>query len=150
MSNLEECSVCCDPLDPNGEEIIKLSCGHTFHYNCILQSYRAALNMNRYSSKRECPYCRSKGEYLELKPGVVPMRGIHKEYNVLRGRQIKIDLLREMYFDPSKCQCLLVSGANKFQQCSRKHHKDSTDVIPMCSLHMKKKPKKSGFIYFPV
>ncbi len=67
--------------------------------------------MNRYNSKRECPYCRCKGEYLELKPGVVPMRGIHKEYNLLRGRQIKIDFLRELYFLPNKCQCLLVSGA---------------------------------------
>ncbi len=26
------------------------------------------------------------------------MRGIHEEYNLLRGRQIKINFLREMYF----------------------------------------------------
>ena len=144
-----ECSVCCDPLDPEKGEVIKLTCGHVYHYNCILHSYKAALNMNRYNSKRECPYCRCKGEYLELKPGVVPMRGIHKEYNLLRGRQIKIDFLRELYFLPNKCQCLLVSGANKYQQCSRKPNSDSSSDNPMCSIHIKKK-NKSNFIYFPM
>ena len=57
------------------------------------------------------------------------MRGIHKEYNLLRGRQIKIEFLRENFFDPNKCQCLLISGANRYQQCSRKPNKDTTDGI---------------------
>lgn len=145
----KECSVCCEPLDPNKEEIVKLSCGHIYHYNCILQSYRAALLVNRFTSKRECPYCRCKGEYLELKPGMVPMRGIHKEYTTIRGRQIKIDFLKEHYFVANKCQSILVSGTNKHQQCSKKPHNSSPDDNPLCAIHMKK-TKNQSYIYFPV
>jgi hypothetical protein len=144
-----ECPVCCEILDRDKEEIVKLNCGHEYHYNCIFLSYRSAISLNRYSTKRECPYCRSKGEYLQLKPGLVPIKGIHQEYSNLAGNLVKVDILREKYFDPNKCQSILVSGSNKFQQCSRKASKDAPPEKNMCSLHLKNK-SKNGSVYFPV
>lgn len=145
-----ECPVCCETLNRDKEEIVKLNCGHEYHYSCIFMSYKSAISLNRYSTKRECPYCRSKGDYLELKPGTVPIKGIHEEYyDSLAGKLIKVDILREKYFDPNKCQSLLVSGANKFQQCSRKPSKDAPPDKCMCAIHLKNK-YKNGSVYFPV
>ena len=51
----EECYICCDIFIENtnikGEQPVILKCGHKFHYNCILMSYKTARNTL-------CPYCR--------------------------------------------------------------------------------------------
>ena len=46
--NNELCSICLDNLY-NNESIIKLNCGHKFHYKCIEQV-----------KNNKCPYCREK------------------------------------------------------------------------------------------
>lgn len=143
------CPVCCETFNRERDEIVKLNCGHEYHYTCIYQSYRAAISLNRYATKRECPYCRSKGEFLKLKPGMVPMKGIHQEYSSLGGTLVNVEDLRKKYFLKDKCQALLVSGSNKFQQCSRKPCKDAKPDHNMCATHFKNK-KKTGSIYFPV
>ena len=71
----ELCSICYDNIDiKKNEDITILKCGHKFHYNCILLTYKNT------KSRRECPYCRGDGGYLLLKPGIIPMNHIHKEY----------------------------------------------------------------------
>ena len=54
----EECYICCDIFIENtnikGEQPVILKCGHKFHYNCILMSYKTARNTL-------CPYCRQSG-----------------------------------------------------------------------------------------
>lgn len=145
------CPVCCETFDREKESdnIVKLNCGHEYHYNCIFQSYKSAISLNRYTKKRECPYCRSKGDYLKLMPGTVPIKGIHEEYLSLAGKTVNIKYIRDKYFVPDKCQALLVSGANKFQQCSKKPCKDATEEHNMCATHLKNK-KKVYSIYFPI
>jgi len=49
MENI--CDICSDVLDTN---LVKLNCGHIFHYDCIKMAYK-------YAKKMECPYCRQNG-----------------------------------------------------------------------------------------
>lgn len=49
MDNI--CNICGDILETN---IVKIKCGHIFHYECIKMSYK-------YSNYTECPYCRQNG-----------------------------------------------------------------------------------------
>ena len=145
-SELIECPICCDFIT-NESEKTTLECGHTFHYYCILESFKTSAFQNKYSKKRECPYCRSKGSYLELHEGQVPIRGVHKEYEFLRGSTFTINQIREKYFKPDLCQAMVFSGINKNQQCSRKPSKN--DDSQFCITHSKKKTSKSQ-IYFPM
>ena len=144
----EECAICCDKLD-NRYETIELKCGHKFHYECIFESFKAASQLNRYTNKiRDCPYCRAKSNYLPLKEGMVPMRGIHEEYSFLKGKTINISIIREKYFLKDKCQSIILTGANKHQQCSRKISKKSE--TNECAIHSRKKTPMKKFIYFPM
>lgn len=144
----EQCPICCDNLEGK-YELIELPCCHKFHYDCIFESYKASAILNRYTSKiRECPYCRTKGNYLPLKPGVVPLRGIHHEYSFLRGKTLSVNIIREKYFLPDKCQSIILSGANKHQQCSRKISKKSE--TNQCVVHSRKGCSIKKFIYFPM
>ena len=72
------CYICCETLEDN---IVTLKCGHSYHYDCIYLTYKANFN-NGISSKkkRECPYCRREGGFLDLKIGYMPYKGIHFRY----------------------------------------------------------------------
>ena len=145
---VEECAICCDKLDSK-YETIELKCGHKFHYECIFESFKAASQLNRYTNKiRDCPYCRAKSNYLPLKEGMVPMRGIHEEYSFLKGKTVNLSVIREKYFLKDKCQSIILTGANKHQQCSRKISKKSE--TNECAIHSRKKTPMKKFIYFPM
>ena len=76
-----ECPICFSDIKP--ENKVKLKCGHCFNYSCILLTYQNEIRKaSRYykGKKRICPYCRSDGGYLPLKPGMLPIQYIHKEY----------------------------------------------------------------------
>lgn len=45
----EDCPICYDPFEPNGNNVSKTSCGHQFHTNCILQIRNGT-----------CPICRNR------------------------------------------------------------------------------------------
>ena len=105
--NKEICLVCHEPIE--NTDTVKLRCGHKFHYNCILMTFK-------YSKvPRQCPYCRGYGGYLELKEGMLPLVGIHKEYKDLIDGKLKNIKLIE-----GKCKKLLKTGKNKGCQCKNK------------------------------
>lgn len=97
------CLICYDNLEPNSN-IVKLKCGHRYHYDCILQTYKTN------TSRKKCPYCRSDGGYLPLSAGMRPVKYIHKEYNKAGDYNIT--------YIPNKCKYILNSGKNKGCQCS--------------------------------
>lgn len=45
----EDCPICYDPFEPNGNNVSKTSCEHQFHTNCILQIRNGT-----------CPICRNR------------------------------------------------------------------------------------------
>ena len=134
-----ECPICYEKI--REDDLVELTCGHKFHYSCILATFKSTVNS--YDSKcRECPYCRVQSDYLELKNGSLPLRNIHREYEHLKGKNIKIETL-DKYLEPTKCKAILASGANKGCQCSRKVHENG-----YCKTHAKKQVAK--YMYFPV
>ena len=109
------CPICYDKLDDN---IIKLRCGHIFHYECILHQYRT-------TNKRICPYCRCYGGYIELKNGVFPLKNIHKEYNELHAliyenNQKELNKTAKKYININYCECIIIKGKNIGSQCKKK------------------------------
>ena len=79
---MDTCLICHEVLDNTK---VKLLCGHIFHYECILLSYKSKIP--KYSNsiridERKCPYCRKDGGYLEIIDTNIPLNGIHKEYDI--------------------------------------------------------------------
>jgi hypothetical protein len=135
-----DCPVCYDKIQSE-EELTILKCGHKYHYECILNSFK--MNHSSYDNKRrQCPYCRVESDYLELKTGLVPRRQIHEEYNVLRGKNMKLEQL-EAFILPNKCQAIIMTGINKYNQCTRKQTEEK-----YCKLHNNYNGNKK--IYFPM
>lgn len=137
---LDDCScpICYDKMD---NDVVKLICGHSFHYTCILEIYKAKYIKNKNSRYvRTCPYCRQYGGYLPLKNNIFPLKKIHEEYNELEKYLDLNDFktlkeLSKKYMDPNKCQTILKSGVNRGYQCKKKKGKDSQ----YCCIH---KPKE--------
>ena len=102
------CHICYENIDEN-QQIATLSCGHKFHYKCILLVFKSALQKSVVASK-QCPYCRSNSDYLPLIPGILPIKFIHKEYNSSGDMPIQ--------FIPGKCKYILKRGPNSGHQCS--------------------------------
>lgn len=135
------CPICYDNSD---DDMVTLICNHTFHYDCILNTYK---NYKKWKSsfyqtpnlstnkKRTCPYCRGYGGYLYLKPGMIPIEHIHKEYKkyIEAIANNDIDELKK-YLLADKCFAILKTGINKNKQCSR--NKLSSNVY--CRIHLKK------------
>ena len=96
------CLICYDKLDEN---VSILKCNHKYHYKCIQMTYKN-------TKKRNCPYCRSDGGFLELPKGTIPLYGIHKEYINYKKNNYDIVLIE------NKCKYILVKGKNKGCQCS--------------------------------
>ena len=115
---MPECFICHEELD---DTQIQLLCGHRFHYECILLSYKSKVDKyyNKISDHRMCPYCRKDGGYLNLKGNNIPLEGIHVEYsifkNALRNNNKEIYM---NYLDKTKCLAILKSGYKKGLQCS--------------------------------
>ena len=108
-----ECPICFNDIKP--ENKVKLKCGHCFNYDCILLTYQNEIRKaSRYykGKKRICPYCRGDGGYLPLKPGMLPIQYIHKEYTEFAKTENV-----SQFLIPNKCQAILKTGKNKGQQC---------------------------------
>ena len=116
------CNICHTDLDPL-DDLVKLQCGHTFHYECIYITYKNNIDKSKYNTKiRVCPYCRNYGGYLELKQNIIPIKDIHKEYNefihyIIHDKKDKYI----SFLDQSKCLAILKTGKNQGQQCCLKH-----------------------------
>lgn len=136
---VKTCPICYDPLEldnsktNSGKELIKLQCGHEFHYDCILFAYKA-------KNKRKCPYCRCNGGYIELKEGVFPVKNIHYEFNeindlIIKNDHIKLDEFCSKYYDNTKCNSVILNGINKGTQCKKNKQTNSS----YCYIHNKYK-----------
>lgn len=133
----EYCPICYQPSD---ERLVTLKCGHKFHYQCILETYKNNIK-NKYSGKwynkvRECPYCRTDGGYLELEKRCIPVEYIHKEYKefITKVNNGDISMIKK-YLNPVKCCMILSKGKNKGLQCSKK--KSDGDYCKIHSAYIK-------------
>lgn len=101
------CMTCYGTLTDNR---VDLKCGHSFCYECLVESYRGIkCNFSGSSSHRLCPYCRSPADYLHLKEGMVPLKGIHREFS-------KKKKMKPIQF--KQCSGIVKSGPNKGKQCT--------------------------------
>lgn len=100
------CKICYDSLETQNN-ISLLKCGHKFHYECIMLTYKTL------KGKRQCPYCRKDGGYLDLYPGKAPIKNIHKEYSDFKNGN-----LDSIKFIEGKCKFILKRGKNVGNQCS--------------------------------
>lgn len=96
------CNTCYELLN---NDIIVLKCGHKYHYDCILNSYKYSLDV----LKRLCPYCRSYGGYLPLKEGTTAEKHIHYGYK-------KKKITNNIFFE--ECGAIIKSGKNKGNKCT--------------------------------
>ena len=126
------CPICFDKLEEN-EDKVKLTCGHCFHYDCILLVYKNNVQQKKYNV-RKCPYCRSNGGYLKYKVGGLPIANIHREYDELKKNLEKGNFnMIEKYLIKDKCHAILKSGINKGNQCSR----NKCEGKNFCKTHLK-------------
>ena len=93
------CSIC---GDENDEVFHTLHCNHTFHYQCLLLSFR---NMRNNS----CPYCRSSKNYLPV------INGVKKIYPNIHN----VDNDYILSYHVKKCEHILTRGKNKGNNCSK-------------------------------
>lgn len=115
----ENCAIC---YEKNDDYTHKLNCGHTFHYNCLYLSFKNSKN-------NDCPYCRSKHNYLPIVPGLKKFNSKIIEYDIN-----KLDLINK------KCDMILKKGKNKGTQCS----KNCKLGFNYCSVHQNQIIKKSN------
>tara|TARA_Y100000590_G_scaffold470383_1_gene664327 strand:+ start:8639 stop:9013 length:375 start_codon:yes stop_codon:yes gene_type:complete len=124
MNEIEECcSICGDDTSDKYNHTLK--CGHSFHYECLLLSFKNMKNNN-------CPYCRSTNNKLPIVNGVrkiIPW--IHETYeendpNMILNYKIK------------KCNYILTKGKNKGKQCER----NCKLGFNYCQIHKKVKDKE--------
>jgi len=101
--NNEECSIC--GLDINEKYSYKLSCNHTFHYECLLKTF-IAYKKNNYVNT--CPYCRDK---CGLLPVVNGLNNLTKGVHYINGKP-------ELKCEP--CKAILQRGKNVGNQCGKK------------------------------
>ena len=128
--NDNDCPICYDELDEMAET---LKCNHKFHYACILKTYMYQIEKKR-EYLRECPFSRNLGGELTGRPGTIPIKGIHKNYNAFLDCIEKLDCegLQE-YFNDGKCYAVIKNGDNKGLQCKSSSKPNSI----FCGRHTK-------------
>ncbi len=110
------CSIC---GEENDDYFHTLGCNHSFHYNCLLLSFKNMKN-------NHCPYCRSTNNFLPIVNGVKKIiHGIHDTDNLTIN---EID-----NYTISKCGQILQRGKNKGKRCSR----NCKLGYNYCQLHLK-------------
>ena len=104
----EKCLVCYESFAETKDEItIQLLCGHGFHYDCIMESYKMKTSKTGTSiTRRECPYCRGKGGYLPLLDGMEACAYVHKEYDM----KIKYE---KYYGKWGQCKGMIKNGTER-------------------------------------
>ena len=110
------CSICGDRLDGSYKQ--ELKCGHVFHYECLMLSFKAIKNTS-------CPYCRSPNNLLPL------VNGLKKLYG---GIHEPIDGAGWELYENKKCIHVIARGKNKGIQCTRNCHIG----MDRCLIHNKK------------
>lgn len=135
--NNNDCAICYEKMNENQ---ITLKCKHTFHYDCILNSYKHCiknLHISLIKKPRLCPYCRNNGGYLPLRENTYPFKGIHLEYyeieqHLIRNDIVKLKEITDKYINKKKCNAIIKTGLNKGYQC-KKNKQKNTDY---CHLHL--------------
>jgi hypothetical protein len=139
-----QCAICYDSMNFINNECsennpIKLDCNHTFHYKCILMTFKTNLINNKFVTR--CPFCRKKNSYIPLQNNQFPIRNIHAEYELIKkylhkGDFKKIYELAKKYnfLNENKCNAIVTTGNNKGTQCKKSKQKDTN----FCFIHKKK------------
>tara|TARA_B100001123_G_scaffold411195_1_gene507157 strand:- start:81 stop:452 length:372 start_codon:yes stop_codon:yes gene_type:complete len=104
MNNEEECSICGDLLST--KFTIKLSCNHTYHYECIMKTFQT--NQYTKSYNRKCPLCNGKTDLLPMVNGLkAPLKGIHYILEYPHD------------FQNQTCQHIMQRGKRKGETCNK-------------------------------
>jgi hypothetical protein len=130
------CPICYENFEYNDITILK--CGHKFHDQCILETYKNNRDNIKNIYIRCCPYCRKDGGYLPLKPNLFPLKKIHNEWNIINNEMIKnnnknINDLIYPYLNKEVCYAIIKTGKNKGTQCLKKKYGN----LNYCCLHTK-------------
>lgn len=107
------CSICGEKLEDAYTH--KLKCGHEFHYECLMLSFKTIKNTF-------CPYCRSPENLLPIVNG---LKKLHNGIHDMDGWET---------YENKKCLHVLERGKNKGGQCSRNCHIG----MNYCLIHDKK------------
>ena len=100
------CSICGD--DYSVKYMHKLNCSHTFHYECIVKSFKIIHNRN-------CPQCRNESDLLPIVNSVKkPIHLIHYDFKTSKD---ELNLL--INFKHVNCSHILIKGKNKGKSCIR-------------------------------
>lgn len=123
---MNECPICYDTFKE--DDIIEiLECKHKFHYECIFKVYKNDLDNKKLY--RNCPFCRQHGGYLKNSVNCIPIKGIHKNYNLFI-EYIKTDNEKyKEFFNEKNCKAII----KKQYQCKNKHKENSL----FCGKHSK-------------
>jgi hypothetical protein len=142
--NIRDDNLYHDDFDKNkidDKTIMQLKCGHKFHYKCIMMTFTNSLKKYNGSKTRRCPFCRSNGGYLPLKPKTFPIKNIHNEFDLIKYHvyhnefdEIYKIAKENEFLNEDKCQALLTTGNNKGVQCKKNKKKDCN----YCAIHLKK------------
>ena len=74
----------------DGEDFDELPCGHVFLHESIIDWYKQTISFKKTALNRsyfntvQCPYCRREAKYLKLREGETPIKGIHKEWKIVK------------------------------------------------------------------
>ena len=123
MELTENCAICAEPL--SDKCCHTLTCGsvnHTFHYECLMNSYKSSNQLRR-------PYCRKPQDFLPIVNGLK---------NVLAGVHYK-RYTEKPELENVLCQATFKQGKRKGQQCNAKCQLGSY----RCKRHTEKKNKSS-------
>jgi len=95
------------------EDMIRLLCFHSFHYECILKWYHVSLNKKEIT--RTCPLCRRYGGYLPRKYGDSEIFGIHyPEARTILGMENPVSYKSISKLKGTKqCQAVIKSKSSK-------------------------------------
>tara|TARA_Y100000389_G_scaffold106878_1_gene103859 strand:- start:1343 stop:1882 length:540 start_codon:yes stop_codon:yes gene_type:complete len=117
-----DCAICGVPL--NKEFTHKLKCGHIFHYECLLKSFKTkSKKYSNYSKQNNfCPYCRTPHNSLPIVNGLKKIDiGIHIKPNDFyqdKGLGIIYNInLINLKNEP--CKAILMKGKRKGEICGK-------------------------------
>ena len=109
-----KCYICCGDIEYNcrpdccdsnncdcKEDIVITLCNHSFHKDCLYETYLSNKDIYKKKNIRECPYCRSHSGWFPLKDDEVPEIYIHKNFQNIK-----------------RCEAILKSGKRKGEECN--------------------------------